>query len=206
MFIPKGTWHDVISMDQRSLHLTVSLVYPTVADFVTWGMQQNRYGVPFADIRGDAACIATLPAQCSRFMADLITEDNIHRFLRFHRSGHACSRVKADFPLLNRPSRESRYRRIPSDVMQVDQRPGIVVAYALGRTHELSVEECALLQRLPHVGGVHGYDLAPTDEAWSAMAPLLQVLLEIGLVGKDAGTWDPTTRRQPLHCHWPLQK
>lgn len=184
MYIPKGTWHDVISVDERSLHLTVSLVYPTVADFVTWGMQKSRYDAPYLDIRPSDGSFASLRDRCSEFMTELITDRNIDKFVSFYRAGHASSRIKADFPLLGWPTREARYRRIPIEAVPIEQREGRIVTYALGRTHDLSLEECALLQALPHVGGVSGADLAPTEQEWSAAAPLLRSLLDKGLAGK----------------------
>ncbi len=196
MYIPKGTWHDVVSMDEQSLHLTVSLVYPTVADFVLWGMRQKCHGDPFLDIRPPGGSPADFSEQCSRFMSDLLTERTIESFLSFYRAGHANSRIKADFPFLNWPTRDARYRRIPMEAVSVEQRGDTVIAYALGKTHELSKEECALLRALPHMGGAAGSELASTDEGWHAVARLLHSLMDKGLVGKHTASAHPEVATQ----------
>ncbi|MGN5478874.1 JmjC domain-containing protein [Cupriavidus basilensis] len=51
LFVPKGTWHDVVAIGEPSLHLTISIVYATVSDYARWLLDQHRYGLPFRDIR-----------------------------------------------------------------------------------------------------------------------------------------------------------
>ncbi|MCD9123635.1 JmjC domain-containing protein [Cupriavidus sp. UGS-1] len=185
LFIPKGTWHDVISIGEPSLHLTVSLVYPTVSDFIAWGMQQDRFGIPFTDIRPDGGSFQALVNDSLQFMTTLISNENLNRFLRFHRSGHANARLKADFPVLNQPTGEAMYRRIPIDAIPLERRAGTVKIYALGRTHLLTDDEYTVLCRLPHFGGMRGDDLASVQADWNAVSQRLRSLMNKGLVGKD---------------------
>ncbi len=185
LFIPKGTWHDVISIGERSLHLTISLVYPTVSDFIAWGMQQDRFGIPFTDIRPGDGSFQALVNDSLQFMTALISDENLNRFLRFYRSGHANARVKADFPALNQATGEAMYRRISIDAIPLDRSAGTVKIYALGRTHLLTDEEYAVLCRLPHFGGMRGHELATGEADWNAMSQRLRSLMDKGLVGKD---------------------
>jgi len=185
MFIPKGTWHDVISIGEPSLHLTISVVYPTVSDFIAWGMQQDRFGIPFTDIRPGDGSFETLVDDSMQFMTALISDENLNRFLRFYRSGHANARIKADFPVLNQATGEAMFRRIPIDAVPLERNADSVKIYALGRTHLLTDEEYSVLCRLPHFGGMRGYDLASQEADWEVMSRRLQSLMDMGLVGKD---------------------
>ncbi|MGI4902137.1 MAG: JmjC domain-containing protein, partial [Janthinobacterium lividum] len=98
MFIPKGTWHDVVAINEKSLHLTISLVYPTVVDFINWGLERDKFGVPFADLRPSKAAREGLPEKCRAFFNSLINEENIEIFLRTFYARHAGSRVQANLP------------------------------------------------------------------------------------------------------------
>jgi ribosomal protein L16 Arg81 hydroxylase len=117
MYIPKGTWHDVVAMNERSLHLTIRLVYPTVADFVKWGLKRDRRGIPFADIRPAASDQSDLAGVCRRYADHLIRNEHIELFLRSFYDGYACSPVQANLLALNSAFPHDEYRRIPFDVV-----------------------------------------------------------------------------------------
>lgn len=56
MYVPEGTWHDVIALNERSLHLAVSVIYPTIAEFMTWDLNQDKRGIPSADVKPSSLC------------------------------------------------------------------------------------------------------------------------------------------------------
>ncbi|MEZ0602718.1 JmjC domain-containing protein [Paraburkholderia sp. IW21] len=190
MFIPKGTWHDVVAVNEKSLHLTISLVYPTVVDFVNWGLARDKFGIPYADFRPSKVEREGLSYKCREYFNRLINEENIEIFLRAFYAGHAGSRVRANFPFLNSASLEDGFRRIPFDVvvLNTEEDDECVKTFALGRIHELAPEEYALLRRLPHTGAMRGKALIPVDEAWDSVASTLRSLMDRGLVGKVALT------------------
>jgi hypothetical protein len=193
MFIPKGTWHDVVAMNEKTLHLTISLVYPTVIDFINWGMGRDRSAVPYADFRPSPIERERLPEKCREYFHHLINDENIDIFLRTFYAGHAASRVRANFPDLNSPSPEDDFRRIPFDVVALDKEGDdeCVKTFALGRIHDLTPAEYALLRSVPHTGAMRGNALIPVGEGWDSVASRLRSLMDRGLVGKVVATADP---------------
>jgi hypothetical protein len=189
LFIPKGTWHDVVAINEKSLHLTISLVYPTVVDFINWGLLRDKFGIPYADIRPSKNNHANLREKCREYFDNLITEENVEKFLHTHYAAHAASRVRVNFPDLNAPVLENGFRRIPYDVVAIDSETyePSVRAFALGRVHTLLPEEFGLLCRLPHTRSMSGEEiLFATGQAWSSVSTTLQGLMERGLVGTVA--------------------
>jgi ribosomal protein L16 Arg81 hydroxylase len=185
MFIPKGTWHNVVALNEKSLHLTVSLVYPTMGDFITWGMQQGCYDVPFEDIRPRGNRDGLVSAGRD-FFGSLISQENLETFLSTFHAARASSRVRADFPNLNTPLREDSFRGIAFDTITLSPSSSHqdIEVYALGRVHSLTHAEHALLKELPTVRAIDGNDLAHARGGWDRIAPILESLLDRGLVGK----------------------
>ncbi|MFV8627919.1 JmjC domain-containing protein [Ralstonia pseudosolanacearum] len=186
MYVPKGTWHDVVALDEESLHLTISLVYPTLADFIAWGLSQSQYGVPFKDLRPDTADHQDALAACNDFFARLLHVDNLNVYLSTVYASKMGSRPKADFPRLHSVSPDDVFRRtareiIPSMSGGQNER---IDAFALGRVHSLTPVEFHLLEEMPHVGSVSGRELAMRRGNWDALAPAIGKLLDLGLVGK----------------------
>ena len=185
LFIPKGTWHDVVAVNERSLHLTISLVYPTVVDFINWGLGRDKFGISYADIRPSKSDRDFLPEKCREYFNKLITEENIEVFARTYYAAHAASRVRANFPDLNSAMLEKGFRRIPYDVIAIDAEGSeqSIKAFALGHIHTLTQEEYQLLCRLPHARAMAGEALLSAGQAWSSVGSTLQSLMDRGLVG-----------------------
>lgn len=36
LYVPRGHWHDVLGINERSLHLTLGITHPTASDILTW--------------------------------------------------------------------------------------------------------------------------------------------------------------------------
>jgi hypothetical protein len=185
LFIPKGTWHDVVALNEKSLHLTISLVYPTIAEFVNWGLRRDKFGIPYADIRPSKSDRDFLPGKCQEYFHKLITQENIEIFARTYYASHAASRVKANFPDLNSAMLENGFRRIPYDVIAIDAEriDQSIKAFALGHIHTLTKEEFELLCRLSHTRVMAGEELLSPGQAWSRVDSALQNLMDRGLVG-----------------------
>src|SRR5882762_8452065 len=120
MFVPKGTWHDVIALNEKSLHLTISLVYPTMMDFVQWGLAREKYGLSYHDIRQSCTNREELLKVCENHFQRLITSENLEKFSKTFYAGHASSRIRANFPSLNLAGEEDSFRRISFDIASLD--------------------------------------------------------------------------------------
>ena len=90
MYVPKGTWHEVVALNEKSLHLTVSVVYPTVADFVRWRLDQDKVGVPSVDIKLGRRCNYPAMESCRAYLGDLASGQNFESFLRAFYAGNRC--------------------------------------------------------------------------------------------------------------------
>jgi hypothetical protein len=185
-----------VALNERSLHLTVSVVYPTVADFVAWGLEQDRFGVPFMDIRPTNADRKDVAESCRNYFMALFDGKNLDIFLRSFYASRASSRIRASFPLLNTASLEVGFRRTPFDIVTLEsgEENGYVATFALGRIHSLTPAEHKLLRELPHVGAMSGQDIASLGGGWDTVAPILDSLMDRGLVGKVASTSSSVAR------------
>ncbi|EJN09336.1 JmjC domain-containing protein [Herbaspirillum sp. YR522] len=186
MFIPKGTWHDVTAMNERSLHLTISLVNPTLLDFAQWMLKKQGPLFSREDIRRN-------PAFCERSLAlfrdaweSLCNPNALQDFLRHYHASHTVSPIEATFPTLHCAQVDDRFRRTTSDVVLTQEIDGAgkVTIFASGRTHRLTQDEYALLLALPCGWGEPGSALLVDGRQWSDIAPVLTSLMDKGLVGK----------------------
>ncbi|WP_354687320.1 JmjC domain-containing protein [Cupriavidus necator] len=153
MFVPKGTWHDVVALDEPSLHVTVSIVYPTISEFLCWLMQQHQYGPPFRDIRMASDDLAALAAECSTFFGKVTSEDTLREFLRAYYTNYAANRIAPSFPTLNRVGAADSYRRLPysfSVVAPMDGKDTARKISALGRQYNISDAEYRILDALSY--------------------------------------------------------
>lgn len=183
MYVPKGTWHNAIALNARSLHLTVSLVYPTVADFVTWHLQQDKAGIPSRDIRLMSGCVDHTIEDCRRFLATLASRERMDDFMRAFYANKRCSRTRTNFPSLNVPRQTDRFRRVPFEVLTLrSSQPDRCDTYALGRIHCLTADECAVLSAVPRTGTISGGEIAKIGGGWDATARILEALMDHDLV------------------------
>lgn len=102
LFVPKGTWHDVISIGEPSLHLTISIVYPTILDFSQWLLDQNRYRLPYRDIRMTEDDLTSVASDCTTFFNQVVNEESMVAFLNAYYARHAARRIAPSLPSLNR--------------------------------------------------------------------------------------------------------
>ncbi len=182
-YIPKGTWHNVLSMNERSLHLTVSIVYPTIADFITWSIGQEKLGVPYADIKPNGQCIERTIRRCSDFLDTIPSEANVANFLSAFYAEKRCSRTRANFPALNTARVADEFRRVPFELVTLSSsRPDRYEIYALGRIHSLTHGEYAVLTGLPRCGAIRGGDISAHGGGWESTAVILESLMDRDLV------------------------
>lgn len=192
MFVPKGTWHDVVALDEPSLHVTVSIVYPTVADFIGWLLKQHKFGLPFRDISMGRDDLGALASACSDFINKTTSREVLLEFLKTYYTRYAASRFAPAFPTLNRVSPADCYKRLPYAISILDKKEADVINIsALGQRHAISEAEYRILNELSHkyssslsdilvsVGGC----ISNLDTATSA----LERLLDIGLISKVRG-------------------
>lgn len=183
LYIPKGTWHNVISLNERSLHLTVSVVYPTIADFLMWCIDQEKLGIPQKDLKPDRQCIDRALQNCSHFLRTIPSKEKIEAFLRGFYAGKRCSRTRANFPALNAADEAAGFRRVPFEIITLrSTQPDRHDVYALGRVHSLTPGEYAVLNGLPRSGSVSGSEIAKLGGGWGSTAVILESLMDRDLV------------------------
>lgn len=183
MYIPKGTWHDVAALNERSLHLTVSVVYPTVAEYVTWCIHEKKMGISSQDIKPNNDCVDRTIAYCRHFGETITRKTNVQDFLNAFYADKRCTRTRANFPSLNIPNKADRFRRITFDVLSLGSPlPDRHDTYALGRIHSLSTAEYTVLRRLPTVGAMTGAEIAEVCGGWETTSPVLEALMDRDLV------------------------
>jgi ribosomal protein L16 Arg81 hydroxylase len=183
MYVPKGTWHDVVALNEQSLHLTVSVVYPTIAEFLTWCIAHEKAGIAAQDLKPDSQCIDRTLGQCQRFLGTLASRKHIDNFLGTFYADKQCSRTRTNFPSLNVPNEAARFRRVPFEIVTLRQNgPDRHDIYALGRIHSLTNEEYAVLRDLPRTGAMSGSEVAKIGGGWDATVYALETLMDLGLV------------------------
>ncbi|SCU73314.1 Cupin superfamily protein [Cupriavidus necator] len=151
LFVPKGTWHDVSALNAPSLHITISIVFPTISDFVSWLLMQHRYSTPFQDIRSNDDP-DTVAAICTDFLHTEIRSDTVSTFLNEYYARHSARRVTPAFPHLNRVIAGDSFIRLPYTFITLndDGRPETRMISALGHKHCISELEHEILKRLSH--------------------------------------------------------
>jgi ribosomal protein L16 Arg81 hydroxylase len=183
LYIPRGTWHNVTSLNERSLHLTVSVVYPTIGEFLAWCVDQHKVGIPSTDIKSDHQCIDRAIESCRTFLSTLACKENFGSFLSAFYSGKRCSRTRANFPSLNTANQVDSFRRVPFEIITLQpSQPDRCEVFALGRVHSLTLTEYAVLCGLPRTGAMSSAEIAKLGGGWASTAPVLESLLDRDLV------------------------
>ncbi len=183
LYVPKGTWHNVVALKERSLHLTVSIVYPTISEFLTWSIDQDKLGAPYVDIKPDSDCVERAIETCRDFLRTVPSRENVESFLREFYARRRCSRTRANFPSLNVADRGDSFRRVPFEVITLRApQPDRHEIYALGRLHALTASEYAVLQALPRTGAMTGSEIMELAGGWLAAAAALESLMDCDLV------------------------
>lgn len=153
LFVPKGTWHDVVAIGEPSLHLTISIVYATVSDYARWLLDQHRYGLPFHDIRMEQDAPNMLASDCTQFFSEAISEASVAAFLNAYHARHVARRVQPSFPSLNHVGPDDYFVRVPLDFVDVgasDSLPQRFIVSALNRQHLLGEAEYRVFTALSH--------------------------------------------------------
>lgn len=191
LFVPKGTWHDVVAIGEPSLHLTISIVYATVADYAKWLLGQHRYGLPYRDIRGEQEDPALLAADCTQFFRQAINDASVAAFLKAYYARQVACRIRPSFPSLNRVGPDDYFIRVPLDYVDMgpsDSVPQRLIVRALGRQHMLGEIEYKVFSALSHKTACSVAQLAACAKLHgstiNSLPEALEELLDSGLVTK----------------------
>ena len=191
LFVPKGTWHDVVAINEPSLHLTISVVYPTVADYAQWLLSQNKYDTPYQDIKLSNDDLDYMVRASAGFFAAAMNRESIATFLDSYYAQYAALRVQPSFPHLNRPQAGDFFRRVPFTVREVkliNEFSKEHVILALGKKYTLSRCEFSVFSNLYHDRSVSADDLLGLAEAGMGRSDIdiaLEKLLDYGLISKS---------------------
>jgi hypothetical protein len=193
MYIPKGTWHDVTAMNEKSLHLTISLVNPTLLDFVQWVLKKKNHLFSRHDIRCGASPDEHLAALSRDTLESLFNGRNLNAFLDSYHASHAVSPIKATFPTLHAADGDDTFRRIFAEIVVVEEvsNEEHVAIFALGRIHHLTRAEYTLILALPYGAEKPGSALQGDGRHWDDIAAALTSLMDRGLVGKTPKNSQP---------------
>lgn len=191
LFVPKGTWHDVVAINEPSLHLTISVVYPTVADYAQWLLNQHKYEFPYRDIKLSDDVLDFVAKGSADFFAAAINKESIATFLDSYYARHAASRIQPSFPHLNRPQAGNFFRRVPftvTEVQLIDDSAEEHMILALGKKHTLSRCEFWVFSNFYHDRSVSLDDLLHLAEANTSRPDInvaIEKLLDYGLLSKS---------------------
>jgi hypothetical protein len=191
LFVPKGTWHDVIAINEPSLHLTISIVYPTIADYVKWLLQRYRYDVPYCDIRMNNEELGLMTANCITFFEKVIDDESLTTFLNAHYARQAAHRIQPSFPSLNRVDLGDAFIRVPFSFIDLGRSTGCHTefsVYALGKQFTLNEAEHYVLTQLSHKHARSAAELVANDKLIGlhkgVLCKAIEGLLDKGLASK----------------------
>lgn len=195
VFVPKGTWHDVISINEPSLHVTFSVVYPTLRNYMEWLLSRHPERALGQDVRLFDGPLSGAVQICSEFLGEVVNDQSMATFLDDYYSKYPAIAPRPTFPSLNRPSLTDRFIRIPFTFTNIKPSPtsdtneGVTIL-TLGKSFTLSSSEHRLLSILSHQRATSGMDLielsAIRNEHAAAQCTLtsLENLLDLGLISK----------------------
>jgi hypothetical protein len=191
LFIPKGTWHDVEAIGEPSLHLTISLVYPSIQNYLEWLLTQNKFDMPYRDIRLKNKDLLEIGGCCRSFFEAAVSEASLANFLKIYYSKYPSVRNRPCFPSLNTASLEDSYQKIPFSFVDISDGANSDDTYsiiALGKKYILSPRAYKLLSEM-QVGECYsgGRLLDIFHEyfgTWASIVPAVQDLLNEGLIRK----------------------
>ena len=147
LYIPKGVWHDVSAMGGPSLHLTISLVYPCIADFLQWLLNASKYDVPYDDIRPFNFNAEVTSDTARRFLNLCCTPQRLAEFLASYYSKIGSARIRPDVLGKASVGQGDVFLRVPALMMRSGRDPasGSIKVSALGRSFHLSPQELKIL-------------------------------------------------------------
>lgn len=201
LFIPKSTWHDVVAINEPSLHLTISVVYPTVSEYVFWLLEQHKYEQPYRDIKLNDAELDATVRNGVEFFEKTINMASLATYLDFYYARHRACQVQPSFPSLNRAQTGDLLRKVPFTVTTIENGSCTeCLIFALGRKHLLSQCEKNILANLSHDQSMSFENILRLFEAnyeRDEVSTALEKLLDRGLISKC----NDTTAQLALHEH-----
>lgn len=195
LYIPKGTWHDVQAIGEPSLHLTVSLVYPSYHQYMEWLLTKNRFGVPYRDIKLQNKNLDEVAERCKSFFDASNSVESVAKFLSTYYSKYPSIRNRPCFPSLNAVSSKDSFQKIPFSFVDISDDSKLSDTYSiltLGKKYRLNQQEYKVLSGM-QVGESYSGQLlldlfGKKFETWEAMANHLKNLLDEGLIRKFSPT------------------
>lgn len=88
LYVPRGHWHDVLGVNERSLHLTLGITHPTASDILTWLADELK---SFELVRRDLPLFSEdAQARFSRELSDLLSskfsDQIVAEYMEFRRA------------------------------------------------------------------------------------------------------------------------
>ncbi|MGR9605318.1 JmjC domain-containing protein [Pandoraea sputorum] len=193
LYVPKGTWHDVIAIGEPSLHLTISVVRPSIKDYVEWLLAQNRFRTPYQDIRISRSDFENTANAAQALLMTAISAESVAEFVGVYYARFPAVSVRPSLPRLNSASQADAFNTVSFHLIDIEHDiaagdPERSRIYALGAVHTVSSVGRRLLDLLSRRKAVRGHTL--TDElrqhgvSSEQTMQALRDLLEQGLISK----------------------
>lgn len=193
LYVPKGTWHDVIALGEPSLHITVSVVHPSVKEYIEWVMSKNRFQAPYRDIRLSTCEFEDAARATKALFNAAVSPESVAEFVGLHYTRYSGFAVRPTLPQLNYASENDEFRMVPFHVIDLerdhseDQHEHFRI-FALGAVHTVSAESRRVLETLMHGKIARGQvivdELSRDDISPDQTLQALKDLLEQGLISK----------------------
>jgi len=147
IYLPKGVWHDVSAIGEPSLHVTIGMLYPSIAEFIKWLLESDKYGVPYMDIRPFSYSPENHIEHVFRFLEGKCTNKKINEFLASYHSRIRMHRIRPDVLNRSRVNDDDILLRVPSVVIssEKDQNDGKRLIRTLGDNFYLDSIEVKIL-------------------------------------------------------------
>gem|GEM_PF-4659743 len=117
IYLPKGVWHDVSAIGDPSLHVTIGMLYPSVAEFIKWLLESGKYGVPYMDIRPFNYSPANYIKHILCFLESECKNEKMNEFLANYHSKIRMHRIRPDILKKYKVNNDDILLRVPSVII-----------------------------------------------------------------------------------------
>jgi ribosomal protein L16 Arg81 hydroxylase len=203
LYLPKGIWHDVAAMGEPSLHITIGLLYPSLAEFFIWLLESQKYKEPYTDIRPFDYRAEKYADACFGFARDQCNASKINEFLAHYHSKVRRYKIRPDLLTRTNVDGNDELLRVPSILISSrrDAETNLTMVQTLGKSFYLSDDELKILDCFDKGRGLTLEELtARSSHPCTEVLVILSRLLDAGMLTKSMRPCD--ARRQHHRC-WP---